>query len=1437
MKKILLLIFSITTLFSFAQHQHSAWCGTPSLSPEEKAILRTQLENASLPKNGGFTCVPIKIHIVRLSNGTGGATMQDVMLDLSFLNEKFAPMELEFYVCGSEPLYLDDNNFYDFNIAQENNMVNGFGPEANNTINLFFVNSIGGSPGTGMVGYTYQPQNLVSTNRIVLDRNVISTGHTLVHEVGHWLSLMHTFDGTEQGNTHPNAENVARVVPQANCLTSGDDLCDTEADPGFNGTNVDLGCNYTGTATDQFGELYTPLLDNIMSYFPENCQNPYTLTPDQYARSSDGLAARLNPTLLNNPPGSSFPPAQYAMDCPPQALPAPTNFTATLNGASVDLTWIGNGTQVGYFIERSSTSATDGFVCYGGMGVVAGTTTFTDNGPLASNTTYYYRIKAANGDCDAYSNVESVTTGIIICEPQVSAQDNCNLGIDFGFPGITAHINRVRLNDGPTSLIDNSSGCDSQGYQDFTSIIAFVDEGETYQMIVNLTSPGFPSPSSQNIAMWVDWNDNGDFEMSEMMFQSTNPAAQHTFNFTIPTGVSPGAKVMRVRGRLVDDGNGIVEDACDIQIAGEAEDYTLSVQSSGPACEITNVVAPTMNQTPCASATNTFTQEIEITYANPPASGQIDVNGQLFPITSSPQVVTLTNLPANGNSVDVEVVFTDNTNCEFLLTNAFTAPANCAPVCEILSIVASGTQSACDPATDTYTQEVTVTYDNEPSSGQLSINGQTFAITSSPQTEVLTNLNANGNPVNVSVLFTANSSCALTENALFTAPASCAPVCEITNITAGTQSACDPANNTYTQDVTISYDNPPSSGQLNVNGQTFAITSSPQTVTLTNLNADGNDVDVSTLFTNNTSCSFTANALFTAPASCGTATCQISNITAGAQTPCDPATNTYTQEVVVTYSGAPTSGQLIVNGEFVNILGSPQTVILNNLAADGNQVDIAAVFTDDTGCFGQFTNVFTAPTACSSVQTCAVNNVVVGAVSNCDPVDNTYSQELTINYTAPPATGQMVVNGEFFPISGSPQTVVLDDLPADGNPVDVAVIFTDQTNCFGGFQNLFTAPNGCGGSSCSISSIVAGTQGPCNPVNNTFSQQVIVTYNNPPSSGQITINGSSFNITGSPQSFTLSNLQADNTSTSVAVSFTANPNCTFSVTDLFTAPSPCTTVCGITNFSAGNQTACDPLTNSYTQEIEVVYINPPNTGDLIVNGQAFPITGSPQTIILTGLLSDGNTVNVNASFSAVASCVGASNGLFTAPTACASIGTLRPLTVIMLPEGAGTLNVGNDIITTTPFIGNYPVGQLLNIQATTSNFNAPFVNWKLNTSPLLDYDANSFFAFTNQDTLWAYFVGAVGLDAVDAIFSDLKVYPTVTNNQINIEYTLRSGGEVAIDLFSLDGRLIRQLSNNESQPNVAYKESYNISEVATGVYFVRFLTDKGIATHKIIKTE
>ncbi len=656
------------------------------------------------------------------------------------------------------------------------------------------------------------------------------------------------------------------------------------------------------------------------------------------------------------------------------------------------------------------------------------------------------------------------------------------------------------------------------------------------------------------------------------------------------------------------------------------------------------------------------------------------------------------------------------------------------PVCNI-SVITAGTQTACDPGTNTYTQEVTVTYENAPSTGTLEVNGQSFAITSSPQTVTLVDLTADNTAVDATASFSDEGGCSLTVTSLFTAPADCTPQpCAITALSAGTQTACDPGTNTYTQQVTVTYENAPASGTLEVNGQSFAIASSPQTVTLVDLTADGAAVDVTASFSDDAACTFTEAALFTAPANCTPNPCAITALSAGTQTACDPGTNTYTQQVTVTYENAPSSGTLEVNGQSFAIASSPQTVTLVDLTADEAAVDVTASFSDDAACTFTEAALFTAPADCTP-QPCAITALSAGTQTACDPGTNTYTQEVTVTYENVPASGTLEVNGQSFAIASSPQTVTLVDLTADGAAVDVTASFSDDAACTFTEAALFTAPANCTPNPCAITALSAGTQTACDPGTNTYTQEVTVTYENAPASGTLEVNGQSFAIASSPQTVTLVDLTADGAVVDVTASFSDDAACTFTEAALFTAPANCTpNPCAITALSAGTQTACDPGTNTYTQEVTVTYENAPASGTLEVNGQSFAIASSPQTVTLVDLTADEAVVDVNASFSDDAACTFTEAALFTAPADCTPVGNEPPLAVddeanttvnnpvviVVLnndSDSDGTLDISSVLVVSLPQNGN----TLVNGDGT------------ITYSPDLDFTGSDSFTYTVED--------------------------------------------------------------------------------------------------------
>lgn len=112
--------------------------------------------------------------------------------------------------------------------------------------------------------------------------------------------------------------------------------------------------------------------------------------------------------------------------------------------------------------------------------------------------------------------------------------------------------------------------------------------------------------------------------------------------------------------------------------------------------------------------------------------------------------------------------------------------------CRINDITA-GTQTTCDPASNTYSQEVIVTYESPPPNGMLLVNGIQYEITTSPQTITITGQESNGQPVGVNASFTALQNCALFRDDLFVAPENC---CEISFDLGGDRSLCsgEPVN-------------------------------------------------------------------------------------------------------------------------------------------------------------------------------------------------------------------------------------------------------------------------------------------------------------------------------------------------------------------------------------------------------------------------------------------------------------------------------------------------------------------------------------------------------------------------------------------------------------------------------------------------------------------
>ncbi|MGB3608437.1 MAG: T9SS type A sorting domain-containing protein [Psychroserpens sp.] len=322
MKKTILLITACIAC-AIVNAQAEPQCGTemtpeslvyfeqlqPTLQQYEQEFYQLSNQRNSL---SAVNSVPIKAHIIRNDNGTGGLSESNLNSAIAIMNQFYANAYVEFFLCDGIN-YIDDSNFYNFSTSQESALTSP--NNVSNVINIYFANSVSTSTGGGLCGYTYLPGG---PETILMNNSCTMNGSTLAHEMGHFFGLPHT-------HGYSNTTLTTELVDGSNCENSGDYICDTPADPKLGYSTVNGACDYTGNATDANGDTFVPDTNNVMSYARQSCRNQFSI--GQYARIYAVYEA-----------------SRSAMTCPSISVEMTANYTTGCNSdMNVDFTDNSNG--------------------------------------------------------------------------------------------------------------------------------------------------------------------------------------------------------------------------------------------------------------------------------------------------------------------------------------------------------------------------------------------------------------------------------------------------------------------------------------------------------------------------------------------------------------------------------------------------------------------------------------------------------------------------------------------------------------------------------------------------------------------------------------------------------------------------------------------------------------------------------------------------------------------------------------------------------------------------------------------------------------------------------------------------------------------------------------------------------------------------------------
>lgn len=242
---------------------------------------------------------------------------------------------------------------------------------------------------------------------------------------------------------------------------------------------------------------------------------------------------------------------------------------------------------------------------------------------------------------------------------------------------------------------------------------------------------------------------------------------------------------------------------------------------------------------------------------------------------------------------DVPAGITD-ADCAICMTNCAigTCSISAISVSNISACDDNGTDS--DPSDDTFTADVTVDFMGEPASGTLDLSGDgtaSIAVGSlSGCTHTFTGvaMSADGGAIDLTATFSANGACTLNNSNAGTAPTSCsnAPppppmVCAIMDISTSNISACDDngtqlvvSDDTFTADVTVTFENAPATGTLNLTGDATAsvgvgsIGATSHTFTGLTMSANGTPIGLTAAFSDDAACTFSDSNTGQAPNQC-----------------------------------------------------------------------------------------------------------------------------------------------------------------------------------------------------------------------------------------------------------------------------------------------------------------------------------------------------------------------------------------------------------------------------------------------------------------------------------------------------------------------------------------------------------------------------------------
>ncbi len=399
------------------------------LIANKKSLLGKRSSNAT-PRSRETVYIPLKFHLVGRDNGTSRIESSKVFDQMCTINETFENLGVQFYINDGFN-YIDDSD-----IASNGAIPTSLGIRNkmqtlrdDSSVDIFVIREAQ-DPNRENIGFTLGLYDSMVDWIVVEDSQIQSGGMTLPHELGHFFSLPHPFNGWDSQPYDPEVHGspapisaprkdiegnaiLTEFVDGSNCETAGDMICDTRADYLYFSKIDNFNCRYREPIIDPNGDTLNVDAELIMGYFLDRCMNKFT--PMQVELMLEDYESERRSYLKNNDVVSS---GAISEERATLSIPG-DNVTVPTTGL-VDLEWEAVEGASAYYVELyAGTSGTQ---------LVHTTTATTTNAsvPVEIGDAYRWRIKPINGVnyCAPYSESSIFRTDLASSIPEVSNVDS-----------------------------------------------------------------------------------------------------------------------------------------------------------------------------------------------------------------------------------------------------------------------------------------------------------------------------------------------------------------------------------------------------------------------------------------------------------------------------------------------------------------------------------------------------------------------------------------------------------------------------------------------------------------------------------------------------------------------------------------------------------------------------------------------------------------------------------------------------------------------------------------------------------------------------------------------------------------------------------------------------------------------------------------------------